>query len=30
MIDLKDTGKDKKILVFHAPTRGLMVIQVDF
>ena len=24
MIDLKDTGKDKKRLVFHAPTRGLM------
>ena len=22
--DLKDTGKDKKRLVFHAPTRGLM------
>ncbi len=24
LIDLKDTGKDKKRLVFHAPTRGLM------
>ena len=23
-IDLKDTGKNKKRLVFHAPTRGLM------
>ena len=24
LIDLKDTGKDKKRLIFHAPTRGLM------
>jgi len=24
LIDLKDTGKNKKRLVFHAPTRGLM------
>ena len=24
LLDLKDTGKDKKRLVFHAPTRGLM------
>ena len=24
LIDLKDTGKDKKRLLFHAPTRGLM------
>ena len=24
MIDLKDTGKGKKRLIFHAPTRGLM------
>ncbi len=24
IIDLKDTGKNKKRLVFHAPTRGLM------
>ena len=24
MIDLKDTGKNKKRLIFHAPTRGLM------
>ena len=24
MIDLKDTGKDKKRIIFHAPTRGLM------
>ena len=30
LIDLKDTGKDKKRLIFRAPTRGLMVIQVDF
>ena len=22
LIDLKDTGKDKKRLIFHAPTRG--------
>ena len=24
LLDLKDTGKDKKRLIFHAPTRGLM------
>ena len=24
LIDLKDTGKNKKRLIFHAPTRGLM------
>ena len=24
LVDLKDTGKDKKRLIFHAPTRGLM------
>jgi GTP-binding protein len=24
LIDLKDTGKEKKRLIFHAPTRGLM------
>ncbi len=24
LIELKDTGKDKKRLIFHAPTRGLM------
>ncbi len=24
LVDLKDTGKNKKRLVFHAPTRGLM------
>ena len=24
LLDLKDTGKDKKRLLFHAPTRGLM------
>ncbi len=24
LLDLKDTGKEKKRLVFHAPTRGLM------
>ncbi len=24
LFDLKDTGKDKKRLIFHAPTRGLM------
>ena len=24
LINLKDTGKDKKRLIFHAPTRGLM------
>ena len=24
LIDLKDTGKDKKRLIFHAPSRGLM------
>jgi GTP-binding protein len=24
LMDLKDTGKDKKRLIFHAPTRGLM------
>jgi len=24
LIDLKDTGKDKKRLIFHSPTRGLM------
>ena len=24
LIDLKDMGKDKKRLIFHAPTRGLM------
>ena len=24
MIELKDTGKNKKRLIFHAPTRGLM------
>jgi GTP-binding protein len=24
LIDIKDTGKDKKRLIFHAPTRGLM------
>ena len=30
LIELKDTGKDKKRLIFHAPTRGLMGIQVDF
>jgi GTP-binding protein len=24
LIDLKDTGKDKKRLIFHTPTRGLM------
>ena len=24
LIDLKDTGKDKKRIIFHAPTRGLM------
>jgi len=24
LIDLKNTGKDKKRLIFHAPTRGLM------
>jgi GTP-binding protein len=24
MIDLKDTGKNKKRIIFHAPTRGLM------
>ena len=24
LIELKDTGKNKKRLVFHAPTRGLM------
>jgi len=24
LIDLKDTGRDKKRLIFHAPTRGLM------
>ena len=24
LIDLKDTGKNKKGLIFHAPTRGLM------
>ena len=24
LIDLKDTGKSKKRLIFHAPTRGLM------
>jgi len=24
LIDLKDTGQDKKRLIFHAPTRGLM------
>ena len=24
LIDLKDTEKDKKRLIFHAPTRGLM------
>ena len=23
LLDLKDTGKDKKRLIFHAPTRGL-------
>jgi len=24
LLDLKDTGRDKKRLIFHAPTRGLM------
>ena len=24
LIELKDTGKNKKRLIFHAPTRGLM------
>ena len=24
LVELKDTGKDKKRLIFHAPTRGLM------
>ena len=24
LVDLKDTGKNKKRLIFHAPTRGLM------
>ena len=24
LIELRDTGKNKKILIFHAPTRGLM------
>ena len=25
LLDLKDTGKDKKRLVFHAPTRGCLL-----
>ena len=25
LVDLKDTGKNKKRLIFHAPTRGLML-----
>ena len=24
LLDLKDTGKNKKRIIFHAPTRGLM------
>ena len=24
LVELKDTGKNKKRLIFHAPTRGLM------
>ena len=24
LIDLKDTGKNKKRLIFHSPTRGLI------
>ena len=30
LINLKDTGKNKKRLIFHAPTRGLWVIQANF
>merc|ERR1712021_120941 len=26
LLDLKDTGKDKKRLIFHAPTRGEMFV----
>ena len=28
MIELKDTGKNKKRLIFHAPTRGLSLIHI--
>ena len=30
LIELKDTGKNKKRLIFHAPTRGLMGYTLRF